>query len=240
MLVTAAPNIWYFKDTNGDGRTDERKVLFTGFGEGNQQLRVNGLTYGLDNWIYGANGRSDGEIRRPDDPASKTISIRRRDFRFKPATGEFEAIAGFSQFGLPRDDWGNRFPSWNTIPIRHVVIEDNVLSRNPWTSRNRRHCRDDPSTHQTGGRIYSISPTQQRFNRRVGGLLQRELRAARSFGAMLCPEGLRRKRLRLRATGRIWSTVASSGAGWPDVYSVPNAWNKGSEFLASTGLRSAP
>ena len=32
--------------------------------------------------------------------------------RLKPDSGRFEPVAGFSQFGLPRDDRGNRFPSW--------------------------------------------------------------------------------------------------------------------------------
>ena len=74
VLVTAAPDIWYLSDTNGDGRADERRLLFTGFGLGNQQLRVNGLTWGLDNWVYGANGRSDGNIRHPDDAPAKAKS----------------------------------------------------------------------------------------------------------------------------------------------------------------------
>src|SRR5262245_24743266 len=104
VLVTAAPDIWYLSDTNGDGRADERRVLFTGFGLGNQQLRVNGLTWGLDNWIYGANGHSDGEIRKPEDSPGKAIAIRGHDFRFRPDTGEFEIVAGRSQFGLARDD----------------------------------------------------------------------------------------------------------------------------------------
>src|SRR5205809_5254850 len=63
ILVTAAPDILFFKDTDGDGHADERRVILTGFAEGNQQLRVNGLYWGLDNWIYGANGRSDGEVQ---------------------------------------------------------------------------------------------------------------------------------------------------------------------------------
>src|SRR5262245_24414624 len=41
VLVTAAPDIWFFQDRDGDGRADERRVVLTGFGEGNQQLRVN-------------------------------------------------------------------------------------------------------------------------------------------------------------------------------------------------------
>src|SRR5436190_2934340 len=76
VLVTAAPDILFFKDNNGDGRADERRVILTGFAEGNQQLRVNGLYWGLDNWIYGANGRSDGEVRWADDLPDQKVTIR--------------------------------------------------------------------------------------------------------------------------------------------------------------------
>jgi hypothetical protein len=31
LIVAAAPDILYLKDTNGDGKADVRKVLFTGF-----------------------------------------------------------------------------------------------------------------------------------------------------------------------------------------------------------------
>ena len=162
VLVAAAPDIWFLRDHDGDGQADERRVLFTGFGQGNQQLLVNGLTCGLDNWIYGANGRSDGEIRRPDDPPDKKISIRRHDFRFRPDTGEFEAIAGQSQFGTTFDDWGNRFLSWNTMPFRHVVIETRYLDRVPLlggaeSSQNLQPPGDD-------GRIFPLTAPPQVFN----------------------------------------------------------------------------
>ncbi|MCI0538961.1 MAG: c-type cytochrome [Verrucomicrobiales bacterium] len=161
-IVASAPDIWFVKDNNGDGRADERRVLFTGFGEGNQQLRVNGLRWGIDNWVYGANGRSDGEIRQPDDLTRKTISIRRRDFRFKPETLEFEAIAGPSQFGCAADDWGNRFLSWNTIPIRHVVIEERYLDRNPYLSspQSLQDCLPADDTKE----VFPLTPAPLVFN----------------------------------------------------------------------------
>jgi putative membrane-bound dehydrogenase-like protein len=167
VLVTAAPDILFLRDRDGDGRADERKVILTGFGEGNTQLRVNGLFWGLDNWIYAANGRSDGEVRAPNWPAGKTVSIRRRDvrFRFRPETDdvEVEAIAGFSQFGLAHNDWGHRFPSWNTIPIRHVVLEQSALVRNPFLAETSSVA--SILDEADGGRVYSISPVQTRFNR---------------------------------------------------------------------------
>lgn len=162
VLVTAAPNIWYLSDTNSDGRADERRVLFTGFGLGNQQLRVNGLMWGLDNWVYGANGRSEGEIRKPDDSPGKAVSIRGHDFRFRPDTGEFEAIAGRSQFGLARDDWGNRFLSWNTIPVRHEVMPERYLNRNPHLAATELVA--DVIEAGDTGRVFPLAPSPLTFN----------------------------------------------------------------------------
>lgn len=167
LLATAAPDILFFRDRDGDGRADERRVVLTGFNTGNTQLRVNGLFWGLDNWIYAANGRSDGEVRAPGWPAGKTVSIRRRDvrFRFRPESNdvEVEAIAGFSQFGLAHDDWGNRFPSWNTVPIRHVVLEHSALARNPYLAETTTVA--EILDNADGGRVFSISPVQTRYNR---------------------------------------------------------------------------
>jgi len=170
VLVTAAPNIWFFRDRDGDGRADERRVVLTGFGEGNTQLRVNGLYWGLDNLIYAANGRSDGNVRATDDPPNRAVSIRRRDVRFRLAGRPgprdriaVEAIAGFSQFGLAHDDWGDRFPSWNTIPVRHVVLEQQTLDRNPYLAETSSVASILDAAD--GGRIFGIGPPQARFNR---------------------------------------------------------------------------
>ena len=159
LLVTAAPDLLFLKDTNGDGRADERRVLFTGFAEGNQQLRANGLLWGLDGWVYGANGRSDGEVHRPDD--TRRVSLRGHDFRFRPDTGDFEAIAGRSQFGLARDDWGNRFLSWNTIPIRHEAIPSHYLPARVDASEGIRDLLPPGDT----GEVFPLTAAPQTFNK---------------------------------------------------------------------------
>lgn len=166
LLVTAAPDIWFLTDTNGDGIADVRRKILRGFGEGNQQLRVNGLTWGLDNWIYGANGRSEGEVSWADaDGASAhvpPVSIRGHDFRFRVQTRTFEAIAGRSQFGLARDDWGNRFLSWNTIPIRHEVLPERFLSRNPFLAAT--ESLQDLLDPGDNNRVYPLTPPPLTFN----------------------------------------------------------------------------
>ena len=129
LLVTDAPDLIFLKDTDQDGKADYREVVLTGFDPENEQLRVNGLFWGLDNWIYGANGRSGGVIRFSD--VVDSISIDNRDFRFHPKTKEVEAISGMSQFGLAQDDWGNRFITINHRFARQVMLEERHLARNP-------------------------------------------------------------------------------------------------------------
>lgn len=128
VLVSAAPEIFYAEDTDGDGQADVREVLYVGFGEGNQQHRVNGFWRGIDNWIYVANGDSGGMIR--SEKTGETIDISGRDLRIRPATGEMQAVAGKSQFGRASDNWGTWFGCNNSNPVFHCVIDDHYFARN--------------------------------------------------------------------------------------------------------------
>src|SRR5207247_3382760 len=62
VLVCAAPDILYAEDTDGDGKADVVRKLFSGFGPHNYQARVNSLEYGLDGWVYGASRLFGGQI----------------------------------------------------------------------------------------------------------------------------------------------------------------------------------
>lgn len=129
VLVTAAPDIFYAADTDGDGKADQREVLYTGFSEGNQQHRVNGLAWGLDNWLYCANGDSGGAIK--SIKTGKTLDIRGRDLRIRPDDGGLDAQGGQTQFGRNRDDWGNWFGCNNSNPMYQFAVPDQYLRRNP-------------------------------------------------------------------------------------------------------------
>ena len=104
-------------------------TLFTGFTEGNQQHRVNGLVLGLDNWVHVANGDSGGRIRSLK--TNKVVNISGRDLRIRPDTGEIDAQTGQTQYGRSRDDWGNWFGGNNSVPMRHYVLPDQYTRRNP-------------------------------------------------------------------------------------------------------------
>jgi putative membrane-bound dehydrogenase-like protein len=131
VFIIAAPELIYAKDTDGDGRADVRKVMFSGFGTQNVQALANGLMRGLDGWIYGAGGGNGGSITSPEHPDAVPVSINGRDFRFKPDGSAFEAIAGGGQFGQTFDDWGRRFVCSNSNHIRQVVLETRYTQRNP-------------------------------------------------------------------------------------------------------------
>jgi putative membrane-bound dehydrogenase-like protein len=131
-FVTATPDIWYFKDTNGDGKADIRRQVYTGFRKFNVQAVINNLAWGLDHKIYGAGSSNGGAIRPGDKSDGQTVTISRNDFCFDPTTGKFEAISGGARFGNTFDDWGNRFICSIRNPAQHVLIPNRYLARNPY------------------------------------------------------------------------------------------------------------
>lgn len=133
-FVIAAPDIWYFKDTNGDGIADIREKVFTGFERANVQALANNLKWGLDGWIYGASSSNGGNIRRVDDPKAPVVSVRGSDFRFDPRSRRFEAISGTAQFGNSFDDHYNRFVCSNSNHAVHVAFDSRYLPNNRFVS----------------------------------------------------------------------------------------------------------
>ncbi len=160
VLVTAAPQVLYAEDHDGDDKADQRVMLFAGFTEGNQQHRANGLRWGLDNWLYMANGDSGGSIKSLAN--GSVLKISGRDLRVRPDTGELDPQAGQTQFGRCRTDWGDWFGGNNANPMWHYVLEDHYLRRNPHVAppENRKHVSIKPGASP----VYPLSKTLTRFN----------------------------------------------------------------------------
>lgn len=159
-LVLAAPDLIYAEDRDGDGRADHREVLYTGFGEGNQQHRVNGLQWGLDNWIYLANGDSGGNIRSVK--TGQEVVLGQYDLRIRPDEGLLERVSGKTQFGRNRNDAGDWFGCNNSNPVWHFVLDQADLARNP------RFSPPSPIVHLPeipgNAPIFPASVTHERFN----------------------------------------------------------------------------
>lgn len=164
VLITAAPEIIYAEDTDGDNKADVRTTLYSGFLEGNQQLRVNGLRWGLDNWIYCASGShhpgygADSQIL--SHVLNQKFAIGSRDFRIRPEEGLIDPQSGPSQFGRNRDAWGNWFGEQNSYPLWHYVLEDPYIRRNPhFAPPDPRHLMT-PSNPP----VYAAAPPEKRFH----------------------------------------------------------------------------
>jgi putative membrane-bound dehydrogenase-like protein len=174
ILVTNAPDIIYFADTDGDGKADVREVVLSGFATTNPQLRVSHLRYGMDNWIYGAYFRAGGSggdeqfagtgepLYFPDDPKGTRYNISSgMDFRFRPGDFVAEKSGGHSQFGNTFDEEGNRFTLMNADHIRHIVIPDRYSSANPYYSLG--SVMESISDHGKASRLYSITENMLNF-----------------------------------------------------------------------------
>jgi putative membrane-bound dehydrogenase-like protein len=153
VFVTCAYEVLYLKDTDGDGKADERRTVFSGFGRQNAQHVVNGLQFGLDNWIYGSNGLSGGQIGG--------VTLNHSDFRFKPGASEFEPVSGNSQFGNTFDDWGRRFIVRHDCHIVHPVLPQRALRRQPQVSFPA--VEEAISDHGNIPRLHPISPRDTVF-----------------------------------------------------------------------------
>jgi putative membrane-bound dehydrogenase-like protein len=160
ILISGAPDLLYAEDRDGDGRADHLEKLYSGFGEGNQQHRVNGLRWGLDNWVHLGNGDSNGMVK--SHRTGKIVNVSGRDLRIRPDEGLLDPTSGNTQFGRDRDDWGNWFGGNNSNPMWHYVLDDFYLRRNPHVASPavRKHVSVQPGASP----VFPMSKTMARFN----------------------------------------------------------------------------
>ncbi len=124
VLVTDAPYVFYFEDTNNDGRAEIKDTMLTGFALSNPQHNLNNPVLGIDNWIYLGHegavttqtykeefGDPGTEIYYPDHPASPRLekNASGRSVRFRPDQHLLETTSSNTQFGHSFDTWGHHF-----------------------------------------------------------------------------------------------------------------------------------
>jgi putative membrane-bound dehydrogenase-like protein len=159
-LVCAAPDVLFARASKPGAPADVVKKVLSGFVTNNYQARVNGLSYGLDNQVYGANGLLGGSIHGMAGGAE--VDIRGRDFRMNPDTGVFEPASGLTQQGRARDDWGNWFGCDNSNPLWNYPLPDHYVRRNPYVTA------PAPNVYAATGPepnlVHAISRLLERFN----------------------------------------------------------------------------
>jgi len=172
LLVANAPDLILLRDTDGDGKADEKRILYTGFDLANIQQMVNSLQWGLDNWVHGTCGGKGGTVTCPEDKSFKPLLLRGRGIRFHPdIPGSLQPTSGGGQFGLTPDEAGFWFTATNSQVLRHIVLPDHYLARNP----NLLIAATTLDIHTEGSapKVHRVSPFEswrvERTRRRKGG-----------------------------------------------------------------------
>ena len=128
VFIAAAPDIWYCKDTNGDGQSDIQTKVFTGFGRQNVQGLLNSFCWGLDNRIYCQTSSSGATVSTPLAPQQDAVVLNGRDFSFDPKSLELRPESGGGQHGMSFDDWGRRFACHNSDHLQLYIYADRYES----------------------------------------------------------------------------------------------------------------
>lgn len=123
VIGHSIPNVYKFRDTDGDGKADKREILLTGFGFVDTHGMASSFTWGLDGWIYACHGFANrSEIKGTDGSTIKLHSG--NTFRFRPDGTHVEQFTHgqVNPFGLTFDDLGNLYSSdCHSRPIYQLI-----------------------------------------------------------------------------------------------------------------------
>ena len=108
VLIMQAPDLWFVRDTDGDGKADWKERVLMGLDSADSHHTANALAFDPGGAIY----LSDGvfhrtQVETPNGP------LRNNDaaiYRFEPRTGKFETYISYgfaNPHGKVFDRWGN-------------------------------------------------------------------------------------------------------------------------------------
>ena len=136
MFVCDYDELLHFRDTDGDGKADQRRVVLSGFGIGDTHQLINSINHGDDGSLWLSQGlhvRSYVEtpwgIKRLDQSGLWRLRPRtlRLDGFFNPAR------AGANCWGVVTDDWGQIFHKTGDRPTGYYSQPGLVRAANGFT-----------------------------------------------------------------------------------------------------------
>ncbi|MCC9658100.1 PVC-type heme-binding CxxCH protein [Rhodopirellula halodulae] len=123
-LCFSIPNIWYLKDTDGDGRSDEREIILGPFDTTRDTHgMINAMRDGGDGWIYACHGFSNrSQVAGRDGHEVSLVSG--NTFRFRPDGSRIERVTKgqVNPFGMTSDEWGYWYSAdCHSKPITQLI-----------------------------------------------------------------------------------------------------------------------
>ena len=123
-IAWSIPNIWYFADTDGDGRADHREVLFGPLGyEKDTHGMCSSFRLGSDGWVYATHGLNNTSHLKAKDGSELELHSG-NVFRFRPDGSRVEVWSRgqVNPFGLAFDRRGNLYSAdCHSAPVYQLI-----------------------------------------------------------------------------------------------------------------------
>src|SRR5262245_9050991 len=159
VFVGVAPNLLYAKDTDGDGKADVRRIVFTGFTKDTYgDSMLNSFRWGFDNRIHVQAAAGGGNVRHAERKDAKPVSVRGQGFLFDPRTESYEVTSGGGGHGMCMDDWGRTFVCTSHDPAFQIMYDGRYLARNPYLEAPPAAVRISPGGYTA--KVFRISPNE--------------------------------------------------------------------------------
>ena len=103
VFVSQPPNLWFMKDTDGDGKADEKEIILHGFGTEDVHHTLDTYTWGQDGALYWHSGTFlHSQVETPWGPQRSDYGA---TWRFEPLTNKLEPYVSYPY----ANPWGHVF-----------------------------------------------------------------------------------------------------------------------------------
>lgn len=132
VLVAAAPEIWFLKDTDGDDKADLKMRMLQGVSSADSHHSANAVVIGPDGWMYWSRGIFN--VANFETPTKTFRSGQTGVHRFNPRTFEFEFHfpIGPNPHGDVIDQWGYQFASDGTTGTGSYINIGKGVGNKQW------------------------------------------------------------------------------------------------------------
>ncbi len=111
VYVGQNTELLFLKDTNGDGKADHRRVLLSGFGNGDSHQTINSFVWSPGGELF--MGQGDGIESRVETPWGSSDLFQAGFYRLRPSRLQMHPL--LDDFMGPGNPWGVEFDDWGQI-----------------------------------------------------------------------------------------------------------------------------
>ena len=123
-IAWSIPNIYSFRDTDGDGKADQKEIVFGPLGwERDTHGNISSFRRGNDGWIYGTHGFNNNSTFKATDGSTITVNSG-NTYRFKPDGSHIDQYTWgqVNPFGMCFDERGYFYTAdCHSSPIYQLI-----------------------------------------------------------------------------------------------------------------------